>query len=118
MNKKLLRSVREYKKQSVLAPVLVILEVLMEVLIPLEMAKIIDVGIANGDMNYIIQRGVILVAMAMLSLFFGVQAGNMGQLQQQDMRRIYDTIFFIRCRIFPLKISTTFQHQVWSPTDH
>ena len=42
MNKKLLRSVREYKKQSVLAPVLVILEVLMEVLIPLEMAKIID----------------------------------------------------------------------------
>ena len=77
MNKKLLRSVREYKKQTVLAPVLVILEVLMEVLIPLEMAKIIDVGIANGDMSYIIQRGVILVAMAMLSLFFGVQAGNM-----------------------------------------
>ena len=111
MNKKLLRSVREYKKQSVLAPILVILEVLMEVLIPLEMAKIIDVGIANGDMSYIIQRGIILVAMAMLSLFFGVQAGNM---QQQDMRRIYDTIFFIRCRIFPLKISTTFQHQVWS----
>ena len=53
MNKKLLRSVREYKKQSVLAPILVILEVLMEVLIPLEMAKIIDVGIANGDMSYI-----------------------------------------------------------------
>ena len=117
MNKKLLRSVREYKKQSVLAPVLVILEVLMEVLIPLEMAKIIDVGIANGDMNYIIQRGVILVAMAMLSLFFGVQAGNMAAVAAagwQDMRRIYDTIFFIRCRIFPLKISTTFQHQVWS----
>ena len=49
----------------------------MEVLIPLEMAKIIDVGIAQGDMNYIIQRGVILVVMAMLALFFGVQAGNM-----------------------------------------
>ena len=77
MNKKLLSSVREYRKQSVLAPILVILEVLMEVLIPLEMAKIIDVGIANGDMSYIIQRGVILVVMAMLSLFFGVQAGNM-----------------------------------------
>ena len=39
MNKKLLRSVREYKKQSVLAPVLVILEVLMEVLIPLEINR-------------------------------------------------------------------------------
>ena len=49
----------------------------MEVLIPLEMAKIIDVGIANGDLGYIVQRGIILVAMAMLALFFGVQAGNM-----------------------------------------
>lgn len=77
MNNTLLKSVREYKKQSVMAPLLVVLEVFMEVLIPLEMAKIIDVGIAQGDMNYIIQRGVILVVMAMLALFFGVQAGNM-----------------------------------------
>ena len=71
------KSIREYKKESILAPILVILEVLMEVLIPLEMAKIIDVGIANGDLGYIVQRGVILVIMAMLALFFGVQAGNM-----------------------------------------
>ena len=77
MNKTLFKSIREYKKQSLLAPLLVILEVLMEVLIPLEMAKIIDVGIANGDLGYIIQRGVILVVMAMLALYFGVQAGNM-----------------------------------------
>ena len=77
MNKTLLKSVREYKKQSVMAPLLVVLEVFMEVLIPLDMAKIIVVGIAQGDMNYIIQRGVILVVMAMLALFFGVQAGNM-----------------------------------------
>ena len=77
MSKTLFKSIREYKKQSLLAPFLVILEVLMEVLIPLEMAKIIDVGIANGDLGYIVQRGIILVAMAMLALFFGVQAGNM-----------------------------------------
>ena len=77
MNKTLFRSIREYRKQSLLAPILVILEVLMEVLIPLEMAKIIDVGIANGDLGYIVQRGIVLVAMAMLALFFGVQAGNM-----------------------------------------
>lgn len=76
MNKTLLRSVREYKKQSVLAPVLVILEVLMEVLIPMEMAKIIDVGIAHGNLTYIIQRGIILVLMAMLALAFGIAAGN------------------------------------------
>lgn len=76
MNKTLLRSVREYKKQSILAPLLVVLEVLMEVLIPMEMANIIDTGIANGDLTYIIQRGVVLVVMAMLALFFGIQAGN------------------------------------------
>ena len=77
MNKTLLRSVREYKKQSVLAPLFVILEVLMEVLIPMEMAKIIDVGIAKGNINYIVQRGLILVVMAMMALWFGVIAGKM-----------------------------------------
>ena len=77
MNKTLLKSVREYKKQSLLSPLLVSLEVLMEVLIPLEMAKIIDVGIMDGNIRYIMERGTILVIMAMMSLFFGVQAGNM-----------------------------------------
>lgn len=77
MNKLLLKSVREYKKQSVLAPLLVVLEVLMEVLIPLEMAKIIDIGIAGGNLGYILWRGVILVIMAMLALFFGVESGKM-----------------------------------------
>ena len=76
MNRRLFQSVREFKKESVLSPVFVILEVLMEVLIPLMMAKIIDVGIMNGDMGYIIGMGAVLGAMAMLALFFGVKAGN------------------------------------------
>ena len=76
MNRKLLQSVREYKKQAFLAPVLVVLEVLLEVLIPLLMANIIDVGIMNGDMNYIIKVGLLLVVMAMVSLFFGAKAGQ------------------------------------------
>ena len=76
MNRTLLKSIREYKKQSVLAPLFVILEVFMEVLIPLQMAKIIDVGIAKGDLGYIVKMGVILVVMAMLALWFGVLAGK------------------------------------------
>ena len=48
----------------------------MEVLIPLQMAKIIDVGIAKGDLGYIVKMGVILVVMAMLALWFGVLAGK------------------------------------------
>lgn len=77
MNRKLLRSVREYKRQTILTPVLVMLEVLMEVLIPLLMANIIDVGITNGDMGYIIKLGLLLVVMAMLALFFGAKAGQL-----------------------------------------
>ena len=48
----------------------------MEVLIPYQMAKIIDNGIQNGDLSYIIKMGVILVLMAMLALLFGAMAGN------------------------------------------
>ncbi len=76
MNRKLFKSIREYKRESILAPVFVILEVLMEVLIPLQMANIIDVGIAQGDLPYIIKMGIILVVMAMLALLFGAMAGN------------------------------------------
>ena len=76
MNRKLLKSVREYKKQAFLAPVLVTLEVLLEVLIPLLMANIIDIGIMEGDMDYIIKMGIVLVIMAMLSLAFGAKAGQ------------------------------------------
>lgn len=77
MNRKLFRSIREYKKESILAPVFVVLEVFMEVLIPLLMANIIDIGIANGDMGYITEMGILLVVMAILALFFGAIAGNM-----------------------------------------
>lgn len=77
MDKKLLRSVREYKKQSFLTPVLVAAEVFMEVLIPLLMAKIIDVGIMNGDMAYIIKLGALLVLLAVVALFFGAKAGQL-----------------------------------------
>ena len=80
MNRKLLRSVREYKRESFLTPVLVCLEVLMEVLIPLLMANIIDIGIANGDMGYIVRTGLLLVVMAMLALAFGAKAGQMGAI--------------------------------------
>lgn len=80
MNRKLLKSVREYKKESILTPILVALEVFLEVLIPLMMAKIIDVGIMDGDLGYIVKMGVILVIMAMLALFFGAKAGQMAAI--------------------------------------
>lgn len=76
MLKKLLRSVREYKTDSLRTPLFVVLEVIMEVMIPFFMANIIDVGMANSDMPYILRVGVILAAAAMLSLCFGALSGK------------------------------------------
>lgn len=57
MLKKLLQSVREYKKDSILSPVFVTFEVIMEVIIPLLMAKLIDLGIEKGSMSNITKWG-------------------------------------------------------------
>jgi ATP-binding cassette subfamily B protein len=76
MIKRLSHSIREYKINSILAPVYVTLEVVMEVLIPLLMANLIDYGIDAGNLSYIIKMGVFLLLSAAASLLFGVLAGN------------------------------------------
>lgn len=76
MIKKLLASVREYKKHSILAPLFVILEVIMEVIIPLLMANLIDYGIDDGNLEYIVKMGVVLVVFAFISLIFGALSGR------------------------------------------
>ncbi|EET60927.1 ABC transporter, ATP-binding protein [Marvinbryantia formatexigens DSM 14469] len=76
MLKNLLRCVGEYKKPSVLAPVCVTLEVILEVLIPLLMASLIDEGISSGNMNRILFYGLILIVAAMASLACGALSGH------------------------------------------
>ena len=76
MRKKLSKFIKEYKKDSILTPIFVIFEVIMEVVIPYLMAKIIDIGVQNGDLNYIFKIGAILVVSAFLSLTFGMLSGR------------------------------------------
>ena len=76
MLKKLASYVKEYKKDAILTPIFVVLEVVMEVIIPLLMAKIIDVGIQNGDVHYILEMGALLIVSAILSLTFGMLSGR------------------------------------------
>lgn len=76
MFRKLASYVKEYKKSTILTPIFVILEVVMEVIIPLLMAKIIDVGIQNGDVHYILEIGGLLIVCAILSLTFGMLSGR------------------------------------------
>ncbi len=75
MLKTLGKSVREYKKPALLTPFLVTLEVIMEVVIPLLMANLIDKGIYAGQMNEILKIGVMLVVASLLSLAFGILSG-------------------------------------------
>lgn len=76
MVKTLMRSVREYKKSSILTPVFVTFEVILEVMIPLLMAKLIDYGIEAGNMQYILKMGAILVICCIVSLTFGALSGK------------------------------------------
>ena len=76
MIKKLAKYIKQYKKDAILTPIFVIFEVVMEVVIPYLMAKIIDVGIQNSDLNYIFKIGVFLVISAILSLTFGMLSGR------------------------------------------
>lgn len=76
MIKRLLKSVREFKKDALLTPFFVVLEVVMEVIIPLVMARLIDKGIDGQDMAAIWKYGIILVLCAMLALVFGAAAGT------------------------------------------
>ncbi|MBR2751387.1 MAG: ABC transporter ATP-binding protein [Clostridiales bacterium] len=76
MIKRLLKSVREYKRSSLLAPILVSCEVVMEVLMPLLMSKLIDNGIEKSDMGYVWKMGVLLLVCMFASMAFGALSGK------------------------------------------
>ena len=76
MIKKLASYIKDYKKETILTPIFVIFEVVMEIVIPYLMAKIIDVGIQNSDVNYILEIGIFLIVSAILSLIFGMLSGR------------------------------------------
>lgn len=76
MIKRLAGSIRQYKKASILTPVYVTLEVVMEVIIPLLMANLIDLGVDDGNMSVIWKIGIALVLSAMISLMFGALSGK------------------------------------------
>lgn len=76
MVRKLLRSVREYKTSSLLAPLFVTCEVILEVIIPMLMANLIDFGIEAGNMQYILKMGLALVICCIVSLTFGALSGK------------------------------------------
>ena len=76
MIKRLSKCIGEYKTATILTPLTVSLEVLMEVIIPLYMADLIDLGIDKGDMDFVIKTGILLIVLCLMSLMFGVVSGS------------------------------------------
>lgn len=78
--KKFLKYIGKYKWATILTPLLVTLEVILEIIIPLVMAKLIDLGIEGnqgaGDMDAVIHYGIILIVLTVFALIFGVASGR------------------------------------------
>ena len=78
MVKTLAAQVGEYKKASFLTPMFMILEVIMEMIIPLMMASIIDDGVDKGNINHIVLIGIFMIIAALFGLFCGIMGGVFG----------------------------------------
>ncbi len=78
MIKKLVPYLSKYKIYSILCPLAIVGEVLLEIRIPYLMAKIVDKGIPSKDITYVLQTGGLMVVMALISLLFGVLGSKFG----------------------------------------
>jgi ATP-binding cassette subfamily B protein len=76
MIKRLAGCIRQYRTATILTPIFLILEVIMEILVPKLMVSLIDKGIVAGSMSYIVKIGLILILCAMISLVFGILSGK------------------------------------------
>ena len=77
MLKTLASHIKEYKKPSIMTPCFMILEVAMEMIIPLLMASIIDDGVEAGNLSHIFLMGGVMILVALVSLFSGIMGGRL-----------------------------------------
>ena len=83
MLKTLASYLREYKRLAILAPIMVILEVVCELILPRVMAKIVDVGIANADLSYILRMGAVMLGLSALAMLCGVLSAKFAAVSSQ-----------------------------------
>ena len=76
MIKRLASFVRDYKKDAVLSPIFITMEVVLDIFIPLYMGRLIDYGIDRGDMGYVLKMGLFLVVLCLASLACGALSGR------------------------------------------
>ena len=97
MLKTLLKNVGEFKSPSIMTPVCMIGEVICEMIIPVLMGRIVDIGIGGSDMGYIVRTGLIMLGVALMGLAFGILGGVFGAKASAGFARnlrksMYDNI--------------------------
>ena len=103
MIKKLSAFIGKYKTQALLSPILVLLEVVLEVFIPLLMGKIVDVGIPNKDFGYILKMGGLMVLMSLGALVFGSLCARVAVVASNGMAKNLRKGLFEKIESFSFK---------------
>ena len=109
MIKKILKSLRDYKKYAIITPLCVLIEVILEVTIPFLMSRLIDDGIANSNMNIVYEIGIILVCCAFVSLCFGITSGIMSTKAGNGFARNLRRDLFLKVQQFSFHNIDNFQ---------
>ena len=101
--KGILRYLRDYKKESVLAPLFKMLEACFELLIPIVMAHIIDTGIKNQDMGYVLRMCLVMIALGIIGLSCSLTA--------QYSERHFEVICSVISQVFLIMRSIRSEHR-------
>ncbi len=100
MMRKLIKYATEFKKESILAPVFVSIEVIMETLIPLVIAYLIDNGINKSDMSVVVKMGILMCVLALISLAGGMLSGYFASTASTGFARNLREALFLKLQKF------------------
>ena len=100
MIKKLAVYAREFKKEAILSPICIAIEVIMEVILPVLMAAVIDKGVNVGDMNYVVKMGLLMIAVAFVSLAGGALCGKYAAVASSGFARNLRSALFEKIQSF------------------
>lgn len=112
MIKTLLAQVKEFKKASFLTPVFMILEVVVETMIPLVMADMIDNGVEAGNISYLYRKGAIMALLAVAGLVTGILGGKYGAYASSGFAVIFVKQCILTFRHFHFQTLTSSVLQV------
>ncbi len=100
MIKTVVNNLHEFKKDSIMTPVFMILEVIMETIIPLMMASVVDNGVEKGDMNHIYKMGAFMFVAALISLLVGILGGRYGARASAGLARNLRTAMYDKIQTY------------------